>query len=185
RGFRMGDKKGFRKLVVLTLSPTEFFVEGEGAESDVRKVVENVLPNIDFTLSALKDARSAPMQSRLQPPHREIMENLHSEKPGPLKAYRVEFETRPPLGGGTELSKEELENVAGGVGPLGSRLPPKISPKAQLDLTSQARTAGPVKTTQIAKALAFAPDIKLISRPLLNPRGPVSVTVGVGIAGKF
>ena len=147
----MAEIAGSRRLVVLSVSPTEYFVRGEGSEADVRGVVGNLLPNAEFELSSIDDRTASSIESRLQPPQQELLKNL-AEQGGtqPLKTYRVRFKTPPTTQAAPELTDNELGSVAGGA--LGYR---------------------------------FDPQISLISKPLLNPRGPVSVTVGVGIAGKF
>ena len=145
----MPDTTGSRRLVVLSVNPTEYFARGEGSESDVRDVVGKLLPNAEFQLSSVDDRTASSIESRLQPPQQELLKNLASQGGAQgLKSYSVKFKTPPTA---NELTDDQLKSVAGGA----------------------------------LATYRFDTQISLISRPLINPRGPVSITVGVGIAGKF
>ena len=117
----MADLAGSRRLVALSVNPTEYFVRGEGSESDVRSVVAKLLPNAEFELSAIDDRTASGIESRLQPPQQELLKNLAAQGgTQPLKSYRVKFKTAPTA---NELSEDQLASVTGGAlasSPLGA-----------------------------------------------------------------
>ena len=146
----MPDTAGSRRLVVLSLNPSEYFARGEGSESDVRGVIGTLLPNAEFELSSIDDRAASSIESRLQPPQQELLKNLASQGGAEaLKSYRVKFKTPPEAA--KELTDDQLKSVAGGA----------------------------------LATYRFDPQIAAIRRPLRGGIGPVGVTVGVGIAGKF
>jgi hypothetical protein len=145
----MPDTAGSRRLVVLSLNPSEYFARGEGSESDVRGVIGKMLPNAEFELSSVDDRTASSIESRLQPPQQELLKNLASQGGAQgLKSYSVKFKTPPAA---KELTDDQLKSVAGGA----------------------------------LATYRFDPQIAAIRRPLGGGIGPVGVTVGVGIAGKF
>ena len=146
----MPDIAGSRRLVVLSLNPTEYFVRGEGSESDVRGVIGTLLPNAEFELSSIDDRAASSIESRLQPPQQELLKNLASQ--GGAEALEiVPREVQDTTRGGKRTDRRSVE-VGGGrrVGYLSLRSADCGNPQASA-----------------------------------RRDGPVSVTVGVGIAGKF
>jgi hypothetical protein len=147
----MENTAGNRKLVVLGIGKTEYLVQGEGSESDIRNVIQKMVPKSDFSLHRLAEAEMSALRNRLKPAQVELLDKFHAQRPAPAtNNYRIEFKTAPSVRAHEEkkLSDQELEAIAGGLS-------------------------------------AFDPQLSQVNRPLVGGLGPVGITVGVGIAGKF
>ena len=158
----MADIVGTRKLIALSLGPTEFLVKSSGSQSEVQTCLQGMLPNSKFTLSPLSDAASA--QSRLKQNQVELLQRFQKEAATQLNTFQVKLSAPLPSASTTKDAKTPAQPKKGDVSELNER-----------DLE---RVAGGAYSL-------FDPTISLVSRPLLTGPGPVGVTVGVGIAGKF
>jgi hypothetical protein len=148
----MDGNTGNRKLIVLSVTATEYLVQGEGPELDIRNVVQNMIPKSNISLRRLSESDAAALQDRLKPAQSELLGKFRAQKPAPApNVYLVQLTTVPSVSSetGKELTSRELDAVAGG------------------------------------SLAAFDPQISQVNRPLIGSQGPVSVMVGIGIAGKF
>lgn len=160
----MGDIVGSRKLIALSLGATEFLVKSSGSQSEVQTCLQGMLPNSKFTLSPLSESNAVSTQSRLKQNQVDLLQRFQKEAGSQLNTFQVELTAPLPSASTTKDAKTPAA--------------PKKGDASELNDRDLERVAG-------GGFSLFDPNISLVSRPLLRGPGPVSVTVGVGIAGKF
>ena len=166
----MSENVGSRTLIALSLSETEFLVKSSGSQSEVQTCLQGMLPTSKFTLNSLNETNAAAAQKRLKKPQVELLERFRTEAASPLNTFQVQFTTPPPLRSAETAGQTK-----------DAKAPAKGKKGDELNDRELEKVAGGLYYS----SSLFDPQISLVSRPLIGGAGPVAVTVGVGIAGKF
>jgi hypothetical protein len=157
------------------VSPTEFLVKSSGSQSEVQTCLQGMLPNSKFTLSPLSESNATKVQTRLKQPQLDVLKRFQTEAASGLSTYQVQFATPPPL-------RTPAKEAGSAATTKGAKTP--AEQKGRVSELSERELEGVAGGLDYASVL-FDPQFSLVSKPLIGGTGPVGVTVGVGISGKF